>query len=301
MTNDTTATTNRTIRIGAPTTALGAAQAAVAIQALARAGVRARHVGIAADPSGLGDEAIGEATALEAALLDDSIDAAVIPLDGAGADAAAGTRIAATLRRWSPLRALISNNRAPLSRLPAASVVAVGGDAEAAQVSRARRDLVVTRASGGPDELIRRVREGDLDAAIVSLADLAWLNLVDEADQVLPIAQVTPHAGAGALGLLIREDDLETAAVVARADHPLTAQAVLAERLFAEAVREQTGFEVAASAVARSGVSLVGRAVSHDGSERIDVEERAVDPRHAAEAAARAVTVRAGRRRLAVA
>ncbi len=301
MKTDSTAITNRTIRVGAPTTALGAARAAVAIEAMARAGLRARHVGIAADPSGLGDEAIGEATALEAALLDDSIDAAVTALDGAAADPSSGLRISATLRRWSPLRALISHNRAPLSRLPAASVVAADGDEVAAQVVSSRADLVVTRGAGGPEDLIRRVREGDLDAAIVSFADLAWLGRVDEADQIVSVSEVAPPAGAGALGLLIRSDDLEAAAILARVDHPLTAQAVLAERVFAEAVRDATGFAVAASAAVHSGVVLFGRAVPRDGAERIDVEERAVDPRRAAEAAARAIAFRAGRRRLAVA
>lgn len=92
---------------------------------------------------------------------------------------------------------------------------------------------------GNVDSRIKRVRDGDLDVAILATAGLKRIAAFDESFmQVLPIDQMLPAAGQGALALQCRRDDVRTAAILSSLNDPTTAQCVAAER---EVVRALNG------------------------------------------------------------
>lgn len=92
---------------------------------------------------------------------------------------------------------------------------------------------------GNVDSRIRRVRDGDLDVAILALAGLKRINALDESFmRILSIDEMLPAAGQGALALQCRRDDERTRAILAVLNDPITEECVAAER---EVVRTLNG------------------------------------------------------------
>ena len=76
-----------------------------------------------------------------------------------------------------------------------------------AQLLAARPDLRVEELHGNVDTRLRKLAEGGLDAIVLAAAGLRRLGRADEAAFPLPVQQMTPAAGQGALALQTRRDD----------------------------------------------------------------------------------------------
>jgi len=79
---------------------------------------------------------------------------------------------------------------------------------------------------------VRKVEEGEYDAAVLAAAGLKRLGLLARASQVFEPSEMLPAGGQGALAIQVRSDDAESLALVAAMDDPATRAAVTAERAF---------------------------------------------------------------------
>lgn len=171
-------------------------------------------------------------TELERSLLRGHIDIAVHSLKDLPSRLTAGLLIAAVSQREDPRDALIARQGLRLDQLPAGAVMGTGSPRRAAQLRAYRLDLQVTDIRGNVETRIRKVQEGQYEAAVLAAAGLARLGWLDRASQILPLEVMLPAVGQGALALQVRADDAEAIALARAADHAPTRLATAAERAF---------------------------------------------------------------------
>lgn len=185
------------------------------------------------------------ASALREALHEGSIDLAVHSLKDLPTTPEAGLVIAAVPEREDARDALVARDGLTLAELPAGSLVGTGSPRRAAQLAALRPDLVVRDIRGNVGTRIAFVRDGELDAVVLACAGLSRLGRLDEATDTLPLADMLPAPGQGALAVECRDGraplaDQPDGAAVTDADlrellaslleHPPTRAAVTAER-----------------------------------------------------------------------
>jgi hydroxymethylbilane synthase len=169
---------------------------------------------------------------IESALLAGQIDIAVHSLKDLPSEETAGLTIAATLPREDPRDALVSRSGARLADLPPGATVATGSPRRAVQVIAARPDVVVSDIRGNVDTRVRKVEDGEYDAAVLAAAGLKRLGWLERAAQVFEPEEMLPAVGQGALAVQVRADDAEALAAVVALDDPATRAAITAERAF---------------------------------------------------------------------
>ncbi|MGN6215791.1 MAG: hydroxymethylbilane synthase [Solirubrobacterales bacterium] len=76
-----------------------------------------------------------------------------------------------------------------------------------AQLLAARPDLRVEGLHGNVDTRLRKLREGELDAIVLAAAGLRRLGCEEEIGFEIPVEQMVPAAGQGALALQVRSED----------------------------------------------------------------------------------------------
>lgn len=148
----------------------------------------------------------------------------------------AGLVIGAVPRRADPRDLLVTREGHTLASIPRTHPFVVGTSStrRRAQLSRARRDLLVQPLRGNLDTRLRRVAEGDLDAVVVALAGVQRLGPVTHAVKAVPLepGEVLPAPAQGALALECRDGDEEVLTALAALDDPTTRVCVEAERVF---------------------------------------------------------------------
>jgi hydroxymethylbilane synthase len=120
---------------------------------------------------------------------------------------------------------------------------------------------------GNVDTRIRKLQEEDLGAIILASAGLRRLGLSEMIRQTIPIDEMLPAIGQGALGLELRRDDRKVYALVGFLNHESTALTVRAERAFLKEL--QGGCQVPIAGYARldgDALSLEGLVAELDGS-----------------------------------
>lgn len=227
---------------------------------------------------------------LETALLDGGIDLAVHSLKDLPTSLPEGLALGAVPQREIPHDALVAPKWPSLDALPAGAKVGTSSLRRAAQLRAYRPDLDVVNLRGNIDTRITRVHEGVVDAAILACAGIHRLGRREEIAQIIDPAVMIPAVSQGALGLEVRADDGETAAVLAPLHHAATAAAVTAERRVLAVL--EGGCQVPLGAHGRvhgGALSLIACVCSLDGAQvlRCAVEGAAADPGAVGDEAAR--------------
>ena len=268
-----------------------------------RAALAARHPGLTVElvfVRTTGDRVTGPLAAaggkglfvkeIEEALLDGRIDAGVHSMKDVPARLAAGLVIGAVPERADARDVLIGGDGG-LAGLPAGARIGTASPRRRAQLLAHRPDLVVVLLRGNVDTRLRKWRAGEVDALLLAAAGLARLGISEPAAQPLPVDEVLPAVGQGALALECRADDGATRALLAAVDQPAAATAVAAERAFLAAVGGDCNSAIAAHATLAGG-RLTLRALVTDPDGRRRLEERDTAPAADAEALGRTVATR---------
>ncbi len=143
--------------------------------------------------------------AIEDALLDGRIDAAVHSLKDLPLDLPEGLRIGAIPVRHDARDALV--NGTSLQDLPPGTRVGTSSTRRIAQLRFLRPDLDVVPLRGNVNTRVQKVESRDgLDAAILAVAGLARLGLGGKGSPIDPL-DIMPAPGQGALAIEIRKDD----------------------------------------------------------------------------------------------
>lgn len=229
---------------------------------------------------------------LEEALLRKEIDLAVHSAKDLPAALAPGTEIGAFAGREDPADVLVTVRPADgLAALPSGARVGTGSLRRRVQILAARPDLVVEPLRGNVGTRLARLCERRVDAVVLAAAGLTRLRAAGalEPDQaglacrVLPLGEILPAPGQGALALQIRRGDDAARACAAAVDDPLARQAVELERAFLRRAGGDCRTPLAAFAhVHGEAVTFVAAAWTPDGRRAVRAEARG----HAAAAAA---------------
>ena len=140
-----------------------------------------------------------------------------------------GLRLAAVSRREDPRDALVSREGFILENLPKGAKIGTSSLRRSAQLLHLRRDLQVADLRGNLDTRVKKMEQGLYVAIVLACAGIKRLGL-NLRMSPLPIDQILPQAGQGALGMEIRCDDREAENLTRAVDDPETHSCVEAER-----------------------------------------------------------------------
>jgi len=225
---------------------------------------------------------------LEDALLDRRIDIAVHSLKDLPTILPQGLSISAICEREDPRDALVLGSHADfdsiaLGNLPWGTIVGTSSPRRLAQLRCWRGDeLVIKDLRGNVDTRIRKLDEGQYDAIILATAGLVRLGLQNRISLRIPISQILPAVGQGAIAIETRSDDDLAIDVTGRLDHRETRLACLAERAFLRGLGGGCQLPIAAHAHFEGELlRLDGLVATPDGSMRL--QDSLSGPSNAAE------------------
>jgi len=208
---------------------------------------------------------------LEDALLDGRIDIAVHSLKDLPTVLPEGLSITAICEREDARDALVVRNgdrHGSLLQLPQGAVVGTSSQRRLAQLKALRNDVVVSDLRGNVDTRIRKLDEGRYDAVILASAGLVRLGLEARISARIPITEMLPAVGQGAIAIETRSDNERAVESASRLDHRETHIACLAERAFLRGLGGGCQFPIAAHAVIEQDLlKLDGLVAKPDGSE----------------------------------
>jgi hydroxymethylbilane synthase len=231
----------RTIRIATRTSTLAMAQARSVLDGIRAQGRDAEILGVTTrgdreqsrSLAAIGGDGIF-VKELQAALLDGRADVAVHSMKDLPTELPAELRCGAVLEREDARDVLVSraNAYANLAALPPAAVVGTSSLRRRAMVSVARPDVHIRDLRGNVDTRVRKVLQGEYTAAILALAGVKRIGLLESIGGGSPIDldEMVPAAGQGAIYAQCRHDDAQTLAALAPLNHPPTALATAMER-----------------------------------------------------------------------
>jgi hydroxymethylbilane synthase len=262
------------IRIGTRSSALAMAQAELVQRMLASQGVTAELVTYTTVGDRILDRplvAIGEKGLFTKELEDDLLagrtDCAVHSLKDLPTEMPDGLALGALLEREDPRDALVLPHGAPAPRgladVPQGARLGTSSLRRRAQLLALRPDLDVVDLRGNVGTRLRKIDEGQVQAAILAAAGLRRLGLAHRISATLEPPAWLSAAGQGAIAVQVRAGDAVVGPVVAQLDHPDTSRAVRAERAFLAAL--EGGCQVPIGALA-SGGRLHGLLAALDGS-----------------------------------
>jgi hydroxymethylbilane synthase len=135
-----------------------------------------------------------------------------------------------------------------------------------AQLKHVRPDVCISELRGNVDTRLRKLDEGQYDAVILASAGLRRLGLGFRISLVLPLSEMLPAIGQGALGIQIRQKNTALAETVAQLEDPETSAACTAERAFLRSMGGGCQLPIAGHAQIVEGVlKLEGLVTSPDG------------------------------------
>lgn len=184
-----------------------------------------------------------------------------------------GITLGAVPVREDPADALCARDGLTLDTLPRGSSVGTGSPRRAAQLLRARPDLLVQPIRGNVDTRLGLVATGSLDAVVLAAAGLARLGRSDAITQRLPPELMLPAPAQGALGVETRAGDASGSwysDALHEVDDPATRSAVTAERSLLSALEAGCTAPVGAFATVDGDLlTLTGAVIAVDGSTEV--------------------------------
>jgi hydroxymethylbilane synthase len=217
---------------------------------------------------------------LEDELLSGKVHAAVHSLKDLPVENTEGLIIGCVPVRDDVHDVLVSAAGYTLQSLPKHAVVGTSSLRRAAQLHISRPDLQTTSLRGNVDTRLRKALDGQYDAIILAGAGLIRLGLEQYISQYLPLDDMLPAPGQGALAVQCRADDTDTLELFQPLEDPATRQAVTAEREFLLALGGGCSAPVAAFAQATSPIEiqLTGLVAAPEGTAFVRVRDAGVEP-----------------------
>ena len=167
---------------------------------------------------------------LELALEDGRADLAVHSLKDLPMELPEGFTLACVLEREDPRDAWVSPHYASVDALPKGAIVGTSSLRRVALLRAMRPDLVVEPLRGNLDTRLKKLDDGQYDGIVLAAAGLKRLGLTARIRCSFEPQQMLPAAGQGALGIEVRSERIDVAAVLQPLLHLPTWLAVSAER-----------------------------------------------------------------------
>jgi hydroxymethylbilane synthase len=218
---------------------------------------------------------------LENALADGRAHLAVHSMKDVPAELPAGFLLAAITAREDPRDAFVSGRYGSPQDLPAGAVVGTSSLRRAAQLAARNPGIEIRLLRGNVDTRLAKLDRGEYDAVVLAVAGLVRLGLEARIRARLPVDEVLPAPGQGALGIEALASEAGIRALLAPLSDSATATCVRAERAVSRALGGSCTIPLGAYAeVNRETLRLRALVASPDGKRiaRVDCEGVAGDP-----------------------
>jgi hydroxymethylbilane synthase len=203
---------------------------------------------------------------IEQAILDKEADLGVHSMKDVPTEIPPGLTIGVITAREDERDALISNHWKSLEDLPPGGRIGTSSLRRRAQLLHLRPDLQIQSMRGNVDTRIKKLASEQLDGIILAVAGLKRLGLAHLITCTLPITQMLPAIGQGALGLEFREQDSRIREMLAFFDDPDCHITLRAERAFLNRLEGGCQVPIAARSYLEGGyLKLEGLIGSLDG------------------------------------
>jgi hydroxymethylbilane synthase len=231
----------------------------------------------ASSPAGVKGLFVAEITE---ALARDEVELAVHSAKDLPSDDPEGIEVGAVPQRNVPYDVLVTRN----GEVP--GVVGTSSLRRRAQLVRSRPGIRVQEVRGNVDTRLRKLEEGQVDGLVLAGAGLARLGVSPSHSVPLPVDEMVPAPGQGALAVQVRAGS-EAAGAVAEIDHPASRVAFEAERALVSLLGGGCRLPLGAYAERReAGVRLLAVVIRPDGSDLLWSQVEASEPEVAAREAA---------------
>ena len=221
---------------------------------------------------------------LEESLRNRKVDLAVHSLKDLPIENSPDLVLGAILMREDARDVLISSSGAGLSDLAAGASVGTSSPRRRSQILALRPDLLVRSIRGNVETRIRKVREGQYEAAVLAAAGVLRLGLAEHIAEWFPLDEMLPAPGQGALAVQCREEDKQVLDLLRPLISKPIQAAVTAERAFLSQLGGGCLLPVGAYAETKKGdIKLFGMVASVDGRTVVRVAGRGSKPRELGE------------------
>jgi hydroxymethylbilane synthase len=204
---------------------------------------------------------------IEEALLDGRIDIAVHSMKDMPADIPDGLTIGAVPQRADARDAFISLDYNTPTDLPTNAKVGTSSLRRSAQLLHLRPDIHIRPLRGNLNTRLNKLKDSELDAVILAAAGLQRLDLADRIRTMLPMQEMLPAVGQGALCIESRAQDDALMPLLSALNHGETHMAIQAERSFLARLEGGCQVPIAAYAVCKEeNLQITGLVAELDGS-----------------------------------
>jgi len=173
---------------------------------------------------------------IEDELLDSKIDLAVHSLKDLPTKMTDGLCVSAVVKRNDPRDAFLSYSSKSFNELKPQSKIGTSSFRRQAQLNLLRNDLKIVTMRGNIDTRIKKLKNQEFDAIVLSLAGIQMLNLENQVKEVFTTDQMLPAIGQGTIALQCKEDDQKTLNILQSVNDKETYYCIQAERALLEAI-----------------------------------------------------------------
>lgn len=190
-----------------------------------------------------------------------------------------GIAIGAVPERADPFDVLVTRE----DGLAEGATVGTSSLRRRAQLLRSRPEVRVCSLRGNVDGRLARLEAGEVDGLVLAAAGLARLGVSPPHAMPLPLDEMVPAPGQGALAVQARQDDRDTLEVVRQLDHTRSRLALDAERAVVATLGGDCSLPLGAYAEERDGaIRVLAVVIRPDGSDLVWAQAEAADPQGAA-------------------
>lgn len=171
---------------------------------------------------------------LEAALVAGEVDICVHSMKDVPTELADGCGIVAMLERADARDVIVCGPRiqaACLADVPAGSRLGTGSLRRVAQIRAGFPGIVPTPIRGNVDTRIAKACGEEYEGAVLAAAGVTRMGLADRISAYIPVSEIVPAVGQGAVGIEARLGDERVCELCARIDDAATRVCVEAERI----------------------------------------------------------------------
>jgi hydroxymethylbilane synthase len=216
---------------------------------------------------------------IEEALAEGRVDLAVHSLKDLPTEVLPGFEIAAITEREDPYDVFCSSQYKSLAELPQHARVGTSSLRRQAQLKALRPDLEIQPLRGNVDTRLRKMASGDYDAIILAAAGLNRLGKKEFIRQVIPVQNMCPAAGQGALAIEIRAGNATIAQHIRFLDNNDARASTTCERALLKKLGGGCQVPIGAFAEARDGRLHLQAVVAHpDGTTVLRESRDGSDP-----------------------
>ena len=210
---------------------------------------------------------------IEEELLESKIDLAIHSLKDLPTKMTEGLCVNSVVKRNDPRDAFLSYSSKSFNELKPQSKIGTSSFRRQAQLNLLRNDIKIIAMRGNIDTRIKKLKNQEFDAIVLSLAGLKMLNLENEVKEIFAVNQMLPAIGQGVIALQCRKDDQKTLNTLNTINDKETYYCIEAERALLEAIGGDCDTAIGGLAkLSNEKIFLKSELFSNDGNKKFEFE-----------------------------